>query len=98
MDGGRSRLDSLSTICLKGLMSGFQTRKAPQITVLALPAQAGAILRAEVYGIPRPEWASDPAQVCICNLAAQLAYAEPTSLACAYVRGHLRNRLSACGY
>lgn len=28
-----------------------------------LPQQAGAILKAEVYGIPKPEWASDPAAV-----------------------------------
>ena len=25
--------------------------------------QAGAILRAELYGIPRPDWAADPAKV-----------------------------------
>ena len=31
-------------------------------------AQAGAILRAEVYGIPRPEWATNPAQARMCTL------------------------------
>ncbi len=30
---------------------------------IPLLLQAGAILRAEVYGIPRPDWAADPAKV-----------------------------------
>lgn len=33
------------------------------LTVICLFVQAAAILKAEVYGIPRPDWASDSAAV-----------------------------------